>query len=217
MKAIKQTLMILASGIHHFFWPYRRKARWMEFVSFLRGEWLRRDFNSCGKGVYFARIHQLVGQKYISIGDDTGFDQDVCLTAWDCYPVDGGTQGHTPSIDIGSNCHFGAWNHITAIDRVVIGDGCLTGKWVTISDNNHGEMSLEDMQKRPSERKLTSKGSVVIGKNVWIGDKATILSGVEIGDGAVVAANAVVTKSIPGYCVAAGNPARIIKKVLEDE
>ena len=64
---------------------------------------------------------------------------------------------------------------------------------------------------RPLERPITSKGPVVIGNNVWIGDKATILPGVTIGDGAVIAANAVVTKDVPAYSVVGGNPARVIK------
>ena len=54
---------------------------------------------------------------------------------------------------------------------------------------------------------------VVIGENVWIGDKATILPGVSIGDGAVIGANAVVTKDVPPYSVVVGNPAKIINKV----
>ena len=56
-----------------------------------------------------------------------------------------------------------------------------------------------------------SKGPITIGKNVWIGDKATILPGVTIGDGAVIAANAVVTKNVSAYNIVGGNPARIIK------
>ena len=68
------------------------------------------------------------------------------------------------------------------------------------------------MHIKPNDRDVVSKGPVVIGNNVWIGDKATILPGVTIGDGAVIAVNAVVTKDVPVYSVAAGNPARIIKK-----
>ena len=67
------------------------------------------------------------------------------------------------------------------------------------------------MLEKPFERKIISKGPVIIGDNVWIGDKVTILSGVRIGNGVVVAANSVVTKDVPEYCVVAGNPARVIR------
>lgn len=57
----------------------------------------------------------------------------------------------------------------------------------------------------------TSKGCVIIGNDVWIGRGATILSGVKIGDGAVIGAKAVVTKDVEPYSIVAGNPARHIK------
>lgn len=57
----------------------------------------------------------------------------------------------------------------------------------------------------------TSKGDVSIGNDVWIGTEAIILSGVRIGDGAVIGARAVVTKDIPPYAIVAGSPARIVK------
>lgn len=56
-----------------------------------------------------------------------------------------------------------------------------------------------------------TKGDVNIGNDVWIGCGVTIMSGIEIGHGAVVAANSVITKSIPEYAVAAGNPAKVMK------
>jgi len=56
-----------------------------------------------------------------------------------------------------------------------------------------------------------TKGNVSIGNDVWIGFHATILSGVSIGNGAVIAANAVVTKDVPPYAIVAGNPAQIVK------
>ena len=60
---------------------------------------------------------------------------------------------------------------------------------------------------------MTSKGPVIIGDNVWIGDKATILGGVTIGESVIIAANSVVTKDVPPYSVVAGIPAKVIKKM----
>lgn len=65
----------------------------------------------------------------------------------------------------------------------------------------------------PAKRLIYSKGEIIIEDNVWIGDKATILAGVKIGEGSVIGANTVVTKDIPPYSVAVGNPVRIIKNI----
>ncbi|MEI7891293.1 MAG: CatB-related O-acetyltransferase [bacterium] len=62
-----------------------------------------------------------------------------------------------------------------------------------------------------------SKGDVVIGNDVWIGFGANILSGVKIGDGAVIAAFALVTKDVAPYAIVGGNPAREIKKRFNDD
>ena len=82
---------------------------------------------------------------------------------------------------------------------------------VIISDNNHGELCFEERMISPSRRKLTSKGEITIGNNVWIGDKVAVLSGVHIGDGVIVAANSVVTHDVPDYTIIAGNPAKVIR------
>ncbi|MGC8744001.1 MAG: CatB-related O-acetyltransferase [Verrucomicrobiia bacterium] len=63
----------------------------------------------------------------------------------------------------------------------------------------------------------STKGDVIIGNDVWIGHQATILSGVTIGDGAVVAARSVVTKSVEPYSIVGGNPARLIKKRFSED
>ena len=90
----------------------------------------------------------------------------------------------------------------------------MTGRYVYISDNNHGDTEYETLVKRPIDRDLFCKGSVIVGDNVWIGDKVTILSGVTIGDGAVIASNAVVSKDVPAFSVVGGVPAKIIKQVI---
>lgn len=168
--------------------------------------------------VSFEGLDQICGQKYIHIGDGTNFGAHLTLTAWDsfcCKNKDGDSfvQKFTPTIEIGQSGYFGAYNHITCINKIRIGDNILTGKWVTITDNNHGDTTLEMLECPPLHRKLTTNGEVNIGDNVWIGDKVTILSGVTIGNSVVVAANSVVTKDVPAYSVVAGNPAKIIKKL----
>ena len=74
-----------------------------------------------------------------------------------------------------------------------------------------------EILKRPDlARGSISKGSVVVGNDVWLGTKCAILSGVTIGDGAVIGAYSVVAKDIPAYSIAVGNPARVIKKRFSD-
>ena len=160
-------------------------------------------------GVFFSLDVFLLGEEYISIGKGTYIGEHKHLTAWKTTCAGG---CFNPEIHIGENCCFGNWNHITAINSIKIGNNLLTGKWVTITDNSHGETDSDTLKIAPLMRIVTSKGPVVIGDNVWIGDKATILPGVTIGDGAVIAANAVVTKDVPPYSVVGGNPARIIKQ-----
>ena len=175
--------------------------------SSIHSYWISNAFKSCPPSVRFAKIGMLHDPEYISIGEKCSFQDYLYLTAWQEY------QGEhfTPELTIGNNGSFGAFNHITCINKVIIGDNCLTGKWVTISDNNHGTTDFDTLHEAPVKRKLYTKGPVIIGNNVWIGDKATILGGVTIGDGAVIAANSVVTKDVPAYSVVGGNPARVIK------
>ena len=159
----------------------------------------------------FARDVRFRCPQNIVIGHGTSFEAHSFISVWpNC--VDSKTDAE---IVFGKKCVIGEYNHITCALGITIGDFLLTGRWVTISDNNHGLSSLESLQKNPVDRPITSKGKIVIGNNVWIGDKATILSGVSIGDGAVIAANSVVTKNVPAYSVVAGNPAEIKKCLVE--
>lgn len=190
----------------------RRKS--IFFATIIRAK--RLPFKELGKNVVIFKKCCFIGCKYIKVADNSAFAAHSVITAWDEYVSEGMKQEFSPLLSIGSNCSFGGWNHISCINKITIGSGCLTGKWVTITDHSHGEVNRSELEKKPITRKLYSKGSVIIGKNVWIGDKATILPNVTIGDGAIIAANAVVTKSVPPYCVVAGNPARIVKSFNEN-
>lgn len=203
--------------IIHVIYPYHMLQRIRKLKTYLRSQWIKSEFKSFDRCT-LGQIGALRGMQYIEVGEQTRFGDWIYLTAWDGY-LCSNLQGKEemqlfqPSIKIGARCSFGAFNHITAINRIVIGNGCLTGKCVTITDNSHGDTDLTSLQIHPNRSPVVSKGTVVIGNNVWIGDKATILPRVTIGDGAVIAANAVVTKDIPAYSVVAGNPGRIVKSM----
>ncbi len=172
---------------------------------------VKQSFAGIGNGVYIGWLSQLVGAKYIHVSDGVSIGRGTYLCAWDNYQG----QSFTPEIQIGEKVVIAPFAHITACRHISIGRNTLIGKWVTITDNAHGNSNKECLFTPPLQRNLYSKGAVVIGENVWIGDKATILPGVTIGDGAIIGASAVVTKDIPPYSVAVGNPARIINKTKD--
>lgn len=123
---------------------------------------------------------------------------------------------YEPKIIIGKNFSAGNYVHIGAMNRVEIGDDVLLGSKIYITDHQHGSTSYEEMSLAPETRELTSKGPVIIGDKVWIGDNAVIMDGVTIGHNAVVAAGAIVTTDVPAYAVVGGVPARVLKQVGKD-
>lgn len=171
----------------------------------IRAKWIQSLLRNHGQVRYVGKIGMIHGLNFISVGKGTSFGDFIYLTAWDMKS--------NPLLSIGSNCQFGAFNHITCSNRIVIGNNCLTGKWITITDNSHGSTTIYELMKSPLSREVISKGPIIIGNNVWLGDKVTILPNVKIGDGVIIAANSVITHDIPDYCVAAGNPAKIIKQL----
>jgi len=192
-------------------YPYRLSQRVHSLRDVLYTLWIRNFIGQVGKHSTIASPCSLQGegQKRIAIGDYTSIQGHSVLGCWEKY----GEQQFTPSIIIGNHCSIGEYNHITACNKITIGDGLLTGRFVYIGDNAHGGLSWEESSVPPINRQLRSKGEVKIGNNVWIGDKATILAGVTIGDNVIVAANAVVTKSVANNCVVAGIPAKVIKQL----
>lgn len=167
--------------------------------------YIGRNLSSRGYRVRLMGFRHLQGAKFIKIGDYTKIGAEATITVWleKCYPH--------PIISIGERCNIGEFCHISAINSITMGNNVLTGRWVTITDNSHGLTDITSLLIPPLKRKLISKGPIIIGDDVWIGDKATILPNVHIGKGAVIAANSTVTKDVPAYSVVAGNPAKIIK------
>ena len=114
-------------------------------------------------------------------------------------------------------------------DKLVIGKFCAIGRGVEFVMNgaNHRMCSVTTYpfnimgggweKCTPRLDDLPLKGDTVVGNDVWFGQNVTVMPGVHIGDGAIIAANSVVASDIPPYCVAGGNPCRIIRKRFDDE
>ncbi len=109
------------------------------------------------------------------------------------------------NIFVGENVFINCCCHFQDHGGIYIGDGSLIGSNVVMATINHGQ--------NPINRSDNYPAPIHIGKKVWIGSYATILSGVTIGDNAIVAAGAVVTKDVPANTVVGGVPAKTIKKI----
>jgi acetyltransferase-like isoleucine patch superfamily enzyme len=109
-------------------------------------------------------------------------------------------------VSIGNNCGIGLSNVI--IGPVKLGDYVMLAQNIVISGLNHG---YEDVTTPPRTQKVITR-QITINDNVWIGANAVVTAGVTIGKHAIIGAGSVVTKDVPAFSVAAGNPARIIKK-----
>ena len=181
----------------------------------LKGIWNRiiffpckRKFKTCGTKVLFESSFEVEGAKYITLGNNIRVKPGSHIAAIDSH---NGLK-FNPSISIGDDVSINYDVHIACIDRIEIGDGALLGSKIFITDHFHGDTTNKSLKTPPSQRLLTSKGPVIIGKNVWIGEGAMIMPGVKIGNNSVIGANSVVTKDIEPFSVVAGSPAKVIKK-----
>lgn len=107
------------------------------------------------------------------------------------------------NIHIGKNVFINSGCHFQDQGGITIGDETLIGHCVILATINH--------HPHPAKRGNEYLKPIVIGKNVWIGSQAVITQGVTVGDGAIIAAGAVVTKDVPSNVIVGGVPAKILK------
>lgn len=174
---------------------------------------LKNQFRSFGINSELSLPAKIKNPKYIEIGDYFYLGPGSRLEAWDFYPPT--NQKFNPKIKVGNNVRINGDLHIGCINYIEIKDNVLMGNGVFITDHSHGNSNKEEINMHPNNRKLYSKGRVVIEENVWIGERVIILPGVTIQKGSIIGAGAVVTHSIPAYSVAAGNPAKVKTNLLE--
>lgn len=113
------------------------------------------------------------------------------------------------AITIGSNVGIGEFAHIGGAGGVTIGDDCIVGAYLSIHPENH---VFDDPTKLIRHQGVTRAG-IKVGKGCWIGAKVTILDGVMIGNGCVIAAGSVVRSDFPDHSVIGGVPARLINSI----
>ncbi|WFE49212.1 acyltransferase [Micromonospora sp. WMMD1155] len=138
--------------------------------------------------------------RFAAHGDNFTFDPDGVYTY--------------ETIEVGRNVDLGYRPVLMAArSRIKLGDNVMFGPEVTIRGGNHRidrvGVPMIAVEKCPTDGALDR--GVTIGDDVWVGTRAVILHGVTIGRGAVIGAGAVVTRPVPPYAVAAGNPARVIR------
>lgn len=129
-----------------------------------------------------------------------GYEVDPSVRVFPPFYTDFGR-----NIAVGRHVFINACCHFQDHGGVTLGDGCQIGHDVVFATLDHGLA--------PDERHTTRPAPIVLGRNVWVGSHATILRGVAIGDNAVVAAGAVVTKDVEANTIVGGVPARLLRRI----
>ena len=151
------------------------------------------------KGLFIKRHCNIKKLSQIKFGNNVRLGE---FTRINCYSKNG-------KIVFGNNVYAVNRNSFLVGGNIIIGNNTLLGSDICITSENHGMEVESDLNfgKQP----LICR-DVVIGDGCWISEKVIILPGVHIGKKCVIGAGAVVTKDIPDYSIAVGNPARVIKK-----
>ena len=164
-----------------------------------------RRFGAFGDGSMIAfPPAALMNEHYIHIGASTMIGPHVTLSAG---MAPGQRCVTDPVVRIGDRCLIGRGSGVVGHLSIVIEDDVWTGHHVYVTDQNHGY----DDPTLPISRQSMPERPVRIGAGSWLGHGTVVLPGADIGRHVVVGANSVVTGALPDHCVAAGNPARVVK------
>lgn len=158
----------------------------------------------CGKNLYLKAYSSINALSYKGVIIGNNFT----LGKYSIIECTGVLRDVGNSLVIGDNVGMNHYCFIGVRGDIRIGNDVIFGPRVSIFSENH---NFADPSKLINEQGVT-KGKTIIGNDVWIGANVSIMSNVNIGDGCVIAAGAIVTKDIPPYSIAAGVPAKVIKK-----
>jgi acetyltransferase-like isoleucine patch superfamily enzyme len=191
---------------------YEREARRSLFATLLKALYheplFRARCERVGRRLTLTNgIPYIAGHLRIRLGDDVAIDGVSSLMATKVYD--------DPVFEVGDRVFLGHQLTVSVGQRVSIGSDVLVSDRVVIADNDgHPLDPVRRLRGEPVDRGAVRPVSIEDG--AWVGTRAVILKGVTVGRGAVVAAGAVVTRSVPAYALVAGNPARVVKADVRD-
>ncbi len=159
--------------------------------------------------IHFGKFLKLGNHVYISALSKNGvtFGNNVGIGDFSRIIVSTSLNQVGDYIKIGDNVGIGEFAYLGGAGGLEIGDECIVGQYLSCHPENH---VYDNINISIRHQGVTRKG-IKIGNNCWIGSKVTILDGVEIGDGSIIAAGAVVNKSFPANSIIGGVPAKLIK------
>ena len=164
----------------------------------LRLLWLKQKGLQTSGKAWIQQVEIPRHHKAIHLGEGVALDKGVTLLV-------SGSGGRSTKISIGEGTYINRHVMFDASFRIEFGADCMVGPYVYITDHDHGMASGSLIKDQ-----ALIESPVTIADDVWIGAHASILKGVTIGEGAVVAAGAVVTRSVEPYTIVGGVPARVL-------
>lgn len=206
-----------------------RQFIWQQFWALFRGlklllfHFKKPKMALLGKGVKFFNSPKIHFGKFMKLGDKVYLSalgkkgvflgNNVSIGAYSRVVVSTSLNDLGKFIKIGNNVGMGEFAYLGGAGGLEIGDDCIIGQYFSCHPENH---NYDNPHEKIRLQGVSRKG-IKIGKNCWIGSKVTILDGVEIGEGSVIAGGAVVTKSFPKNSIIGGVPARLLKSRVEKE
>ena len=178
---------------------------WGRLQTFLFTRLIAGQFRQCGPGTRISPPFRFANLSRINLGAGVMIHRDCWIHVRD----DPAGDKSEPAIVIKSNTGIGMGATLSAMRRIVIGEHVMLARNVYISDHAH---AFEDMNLPIALQGIAKVGEVEIGDSTWLGQNACVLPGVRIGRHCVVGSNSVVTHDVPDFCVAAGVPAKVIKR-----
>lgn len=190
-------------------YSYETSTRLRKYTNKLYSYWIQSSMKNHAKGFFVARPANFKGFQYMSFGDGFYSGDRLRIECWDEF----GGNKFKPKLVIGNNVIMNNNVHIGCINHIQIGNNVLFASNIFITDHQHGYVDKRDFGIAPAKRSLNSSGPVIIEDNVWIGENVSIMPNVTIGEGCIIGANSVVTKSFTKNTVLAGVPAKFIKSL----